>query len=159
MTLPRSTNAGRGELAGPARTARQVRVMDVRVEELAPGTLRLSLPTVAPGWSGVATSLPQLRGLLASAFTEAQVSAHAVWRGHPYLGVDSDAYRRPLRRRRGHRADVHDPRDWRVAPDGRWVAPGAGRSRLWDPDSQVVQRVKQRRIRLGLPAVPETVGE
>ncbi len=160
MTIPRSTRAGRGDLAGPAPTARQVRVIDVRLEELAPGVLRLSLPTSAPGWSGVATSLPQLRGLVASAFTEAQIAAVSVWRNHPYLAVDSDVYRRPQRRRRGHRTDVHDPRDWRVdARSGKWIAPGGGRSRLWDPESQVVQRVRMRRMRLGLPPVPDTIGD
>jgi hypothetical protein len=51
--------------------------------------------------------------------------------------------------------DVHDPRAWRIAGDGRWVDPGSGR--MWRPDSQVVQNVQRRLIALGLDPITDTV--
>lgn len=156
MTLPRSTRAGRGELAGPARVARQVRSITVRVDEVRPGVLRVSQPA-APGWAGEARTPFELARLVAAAFTEAQVAAYSRWRGDPYEGEDGTRYRRPRPARRGHRVDVHDPRDWRVLPDGRWVAPGSGRR--WRPDSQVVQQVRARLVRMGLPATPQDTEE
>lgn len=143
-------------LTGPAATPRQVKSMTIRVDLVHPGMLRLSQPAI-PGWVGVARTPVELARLVAAAFTEAQVAAYSLWRGDPYEGLDGTRYRRPRPARRGHRVDVHDPREWRVAPDGRWVAPGSGRSRLWSPESQVVARVKARRVRLGLPAVPDRV--
>lgn len=134
--------------------ARQVRSIDVRITEVSPGVLRLSQPAT-PGWAGVARNLPQLGALVASAFREGQVAAVASWRGVPYETPDGTRYQRRRPGRRGHRSDTHDPREWRIAPDGRWIAPGAARSRLWSPDSQVVQRVKYQRMRLGLPPEPE----
>lgn len=128
----------------------------LRVEQVGPGVLRVSQPTT-PGWAGVAKTPAQLAALVASAFTEAQIVAHAVWRGVPYEAQDGTLYRRPPRPARcGHRRDVHDPRAWAVTGDGRWIAPGSGR--LWAADSQAVQRVMARRLRLGLPATPDTPG-
>lgn len=151
MTIPRSTRAGRGELTGPAQTARQVRSTTLRVEQVHPGVLRLSQPST-PGWVGVARNPAQLAALVASAFTEAQVAAHAVWRNAPYETPDGVQYRRPRPTKPGRRADIHDPRAWTVEPDGRWRDPGSGR--LWRADSQVVQRVQHRRLLMGLSAVP-----
>lgn len=149
--LPRSTRAGRGQLVGPAQVARQVRSITVQLEQISPGVLRLSQPT-APGWAGVARTPQQLAALVASAFTEAQVAAHARWRNAPYEAPDGQQYRRPLPKRPGRRRDIHDPAAWTVTEDGRWRDPGSGR--LWRPDSQVVQRVQARRIKLGLSACP-----
>jgi len=149
----RSTRAGRGELAGPAPAARQVRSITVRVEQAGDGILRLSTPAT-PGWVGVARTPHELARLVASAFVENQVAAHSAWRGAAYETPGQALYRKPRPPERGHRPDVHDPAAWRVAGDGRWIAPGSGRSRLWSPESRVVQQVKARRIRLGLPAVP-----
>jgi hypothetical protein len=154
LTIPRSTNAGRGELAGPAPTRRQVRAITVQVVEVRPGVLRLSTP-MTPGWVGEATNAMELARLVASAFAENQVAAYAMWRGVPYEHADGTQYRRPRPSRPGHRVDVHDPRAWRVAPDGRWIDPGSGR--LWRADSQVVQRVQTRLIALGLDPTPDTV--
>lgn len=152
--IPRSTTAGRGELAGPAPTRRQVRTITVIVDAVSPGVLRLSSPAT-PGWAGEARTPAELARLVASVFLESQVSAYAKWRGVPYEHVDGTQYRRPRPARPGHRVDVHDPRAWRLAPDGRWVDPGSGR--LWRADSQVVQRVQTRLIALGLDPVPDTV--
>lgn len=152
--IPRSTTAGRGELAGPAPTRRQVRSITVMIDAVGPGVLRLSTPAT-PGWVGEARTPAELARLVASAFLETQVSAYAKWRGVPYEHADGTQYRRPRPSRPGHRMDVHDPRAWRLAPDGRWIDPGSGR--LWRVDSQVVQRVQTRLIALGLNPVPDTV--
>jgi hypothetical protein len=154
--LPRSTQVYRGRLTGPAQTARQVRSITVQVDQLGPGILRLSHPH-APGWSGVARNPQQLAALVAAAFTEAQISAHAWWKNQPYEAPDGYTYRRPQPKASGRRRDIHDPRAWTVTADGRWRDPGSGR--LWGPDTQVVQRVQQRRLLMGLPAVPAGVPE
>lgn len=155
MSIPRSTQAGRGELAGPAPTRRQVRSITVIVDAVGPGVLRLSSPAT-PGWAGEARTPAQLAALVGAAFTESQVSAYALWRGVPYVHADGTQYRRPRPSRPGHRQDVHHPGEWRVAPDGRWVDPGSGR--LWGVETQVVQRVQARLIALGLPLPTNTVG-
>lgn len=155
MTLPRSTRAGRGQLSGPAPSARQVRSITVRVEQAGDGILRLS-SAATPGWVGVARTPHELARLVASAFVENQVSAHSTWRGERYEAPDGARHRRsrpPWRQR----TDASDAAEWRVAEDGRWIAPGSGRSRFWSPDSKQVQQVMERRIRLGLPPVPESV--
>lgn len=162
MPLPRSTHAGRGELAGPAPSPRQVRSTTLQVTEVEPGVLRLSQPTT-PGWAGLARTPAQLAALVASAFTEAQIAAHSAWRGAPYETADGTRTqdtthrRQPRPTRCGHRRDVHDPRAWALAADGRWIAPGSGQ--LWHADSQTVQRVMARRVRMGLPAEPVNSGE
>jgi hypothetical protein len=154
VTMPRSTNAGRGELAGPAPTRRQVRSITVIVDAVGPGVLRVSSPST-PGWAGEARTPAQLAALVASAFVESQVAAYSMWRGVPYEHADGTTYRRPRPSRPGHRKDVHAPQEWRILPDGRWVDPGSGRR--WRPDSQVVQNVQRRLIKLGLDPTPDTV--
>lgn len=162
--LPRSTQAGRGELAGAASCPRQVRAVTVHIEALGPGMLRLSQPAV-PGWAVVARTPSQLNQLVAAAFTEAQVAAYSRWRGHVYDGTDpasppdpaSPVYRRPRPARRGHRVDAHPAEDWRIRGDGRWVSPGTGRT--WRPDSQVVARVQARRVQQGLSASPDPAAD
>jgi hypothetical protein len=150
--LPRSTRVTRRPgLAGPAPVAHQVRRITVNVELVGPGTLRVSQPT-APGWSGVASTPQQLAAVLASAFVEAQCAAHAWWKGQEYESPDGNTYQRPLPARPGRRRDIHDPRAWTRTGTGMWRDPGRGR--LWRPDSQVVQRVRDRRVRLGLSPEP-----
>lgn len=151
--LPRSTRTtNRGQLRGPAPVPHQVRQIMVQVEEVGPGVLRLSNPN-APGWSGTASNPHQLAAVVASAFVEAQCSAVAWWRGQEYEAPSGERYRRPLPRRPAARRDVHDPRAWRITDTGMWRDPGRGK--LWGPDTQVVQRVRTRRINLGLtPEAP-----
>lgn len=158
MDLPRSTRAGRGELRGPAPSARQVRRITVHIEQVGPGVLRVS----QPDWvGGVARTAPDLARLVACAFVESQIKAHSDWRGHVYDGVDPDsppAYRRPKPRVPGERVDVHHPGEWRLDADGRrWVSPGSGRR--WSPDSQNVQRVIAKRLKMGLPPTPDPVSD
>lgn len=154
MSIPRSTRTGRGQLSGPASSARQVKAITLRVEQPEPGVLRLSQPF---GWvGGLARTPQQLAALVASAFCEAQVNAYSQWQGHVYDGTDPaspPAYRRPRPAHRGHRVDVHDPREWRLDGDGKWIAPGSGRR--WRPDSQTVQRVQARRVGMGLSPTPD----
>ncbi|MGH9058447.1 MAG: hypothetical protein ACRDZY_02870, partial [Acidimicrobiales bacterium] len=88
MSIPRSTQAGRGELAGPASTPRQVRAITVLVEQVAPGVLKISQ---AFGWTGGLARTPgQLASLVATAFVEAQVAAYSGWRGHQYDRANTD---------------------------------------------------------------------
>lgn len=146
--LPRSTRAGRGQLRGAAPVAHQVRQITVQVEQVGPGVLRLSNPH-APGWSGVASNPQQLAAVVAAAFVEAQCAAVAWWKGQEYEAPTGERYQRPIPRRPAARRDVHDPRAWRITTSGAWRDPGRGK--LWGPDTQVVQRVRARRIKLGLP--------
>lgn len=147
--LPRSTRTGRGELAGPARVPRQVRQVTVTVAQIGPGVLELS---TAFGWRAQARNRHELAHLVASVlFTEAQVAAYSRFRGREYdLKVQPPD---PPRDRRGRRPDTHDPRDWRLADDGRWIDPGKGRH--WSPDSQMVQYVKRQLEALGLAPTPD----
>jgi hypothetical protein len=148
------TLADHGILAGPAQTARQVKVITVRVEQINRGVFRVT-QAATPGWAGVARNPHELARAVAAAFNEAQLATHAGWRNTPYEAPDGQIYRRPPRPGKpGHRSDVHDPREWVVVADGRWRDPGSGR--LWRPDSQVVRRVQHRRMQLGLPSTPST---
>lgn len=153
--LPRSTRIGRGQLAGPAPTPRQVREMTVRIREVEPGVLQLFTPF---GYrSGLARNPMQLAAIVASAFIENQVHAYSTWRQREYdLATEKPDRPRPRRpARRGHRVDVHDPRDWKVDDEGRWIDPGLGKR--WRPDTQMVRQVMARRADLGLSPIPDQV--
>ncbi|MGH9288054.1 MAG: hypothetical protein ACRD0V_07175 [Acidimicrobiales bacterium] len=132
---------------GAAPSPRQVRQVTVRIEQLAPGELRLVLPGV-PGWAVVARTQPDLARAVAAAFCEAQIGAYSDWR-------EPAGRRRPARRAQ-HRGDVHDPREWRLAADGRWVSPGG---RRYQAQAQVVRRVTSRLVGMGLSATPEPAAE
>lgn len=141
--LPRSTQTGRGELAGPAPVPRQVRRMGLIVEQVETGVWQLS--TTFGHQLGQARNPAQLAHLVAAGFRESQLAAYARFRsGSPdepsREGVSQ--YERPRPTRRGRRPDVHDPRAWQVDSEGRWVSPGSGRR--FSAESQVVQRVQAR---------------
>ena len=144
--LPRSTQAGRGQLAGPAPSARQVRRITVHIEQTAPGVLEVSAPF---GWHGGQARNPaQLAHLVAAAFMEAQLVAYSHFRNgtSPTAALgEPTRYVRPRPVQRGRRPDVHDPLAWHEAEDGRWVSPSGRRFR---PDSQVVQRVQTQLARM-----------
>jgi hypothetical protein len=147
---------GGGVLVGPAPTARQVRAVTVQVTQMERGVWRVT-QAMTPGWAGLARTPAELARVVEQAFAEAQIAAHARWRNTPYETVDTPPHRRsPRPARAGHRRDVHDPRGWRITPEGKWVAPGSGR--LWRPDSQAVARVRHRRMQLGLNPEPELLG-
>ncbi|MGH3921946.1 MAG: hypothetical protein ACRDTT_03585 [Pseudonocardiaceae bacterium] len=153
--IPRSTRAGRGELSGPAPSARQVRSIDVTITQVSPGVMQLSTQF---GWrSGLARTPAQFSVLVASAFVESQVAAYARFRGYAYNEFTGEAPRRlPPVGRRGDRYDTHDPRAWRKDVDGLWIAPGSGRK--FHEGTQVVQRVKAKLAAMWEPE-PQPPGE
>jgi len=144
----------RGQL--PPRGAHQVRELNLRVEPLPGGGVRVSTPQ-ARGWAAVARSEAELARAVLSAFTEVQVASYARWKGEVYdldalTDVDpadpATALPAPVRRRnRTTRSDVAHPSEWARLPDGRWRSP-AGRH--YQPNSQLVRRVVQNRRALGI---------
>lgn len=143
---------------GPAHTRNQVRSVALRVDEIAPGKLRLSSP-YARGWTRVVTSQRELAVALAEAFTEVQIATYAAWRGEAYdRDVETPVWRddpdplvaaaplvAPVRRE--GRSDIHDPRDWTPIGDKQWRSPGG---RVFREDTAAVQRVLDKRRKLGL---------
>lgn len=153
-------------IAGAASTAHQVRSINVRVDQLPDGRLRISTPT-ARGWAAVASTQPELARAIQGAFTEAQVAAYARWRGTRYdldamtahVPGDALAGGKPQRKsakgnsnKRAPRAgegwsygqqrpDVHLPTEWTEQPDGRWRSPSG---RMYRPDAAQVVRVRRR---------------
>ena len=150
-------------ITGAANTAHQVRSINVRVEQLADGKLRITTPT-ARGWAAVAANQPELARAIAGAFTEAQVAAYARWRGTQYdldaltahVPGDPLAGRKPQRQKAGNkrarrtgegwsygqqRPDVHLPNEWAEQPDGRWRSPSG---RMYRADAAQVVRVRRR---------------
>ena len=152
--LPRSTQTGRGQLAGPAPSARQVRRITVHIEQIEAGVLEVSSTF---GWRGGQARTPaQLATLVAAAFVEAQIHAYSTWQGNRKQAGPGEPYPRPRPRRHSRRYDVHDPRSWSVDDDGMWVSPGSGRR--FRPDTQVVQRVQAQLARMWEP-VPRPSSE
>ena len=142
-------------LAGPAPTARQVRTVLVQVDSIPGRGLRVSLPRCM--WARDARTPEQLARAVAEAFREAQCAAYADFRGEAYdRAVPSRRVTGRAERRRlgGFRTDTYDPRDWARYEDGTWRSPAGLRYR---PESQVVARVIQRRIALGLPPEPSAL--
>lgn len=152
---------------GAAATHHQVQAVDLHVESLPGIGLRVSTPA-ARGWAAVARNADELTRVVREAFTEAQVAAHARWRGAEYdldaltAAVDGDPMapprQRASRRTPGapgpgwkpgqQRPDQHSPADWVRCEDGRWRSP-AGRH--YQPGSVTARRVIAARQRLGLP--------
>lgn len=155
-SLPRSTQTGRGRLSGPAPTPRQVREITVRITQVEPGVMQLSCPGF--GWrSAQARNPQQLAALVAGAFSEAQVAAYSRFHRQRY---DPDGYASPRRQspgRRSSRSDVWDPRAWKEAPDGKWIAPGDGRR--FRPDTRVVQQVQAKLAQMWEPATQQSSEE
>lgn len=137
------------ELVAAAPVAHQVREVVLRIEQVEPGVLKVSAPF---GWvGGLARTPRELAQLIGQSFGEAQVAAYMRWRqSSPYMQGAVGT-----RKRRKFRRDVHNPADWRLDRDGRWVTPGTGRR--WHADTQVVQRVRARREQLGLSPDPEVI--
>jgi hypothetical protein len=146
--LPRSTQ--RGSLTGAARVPRQTRSVPVVIEEIRPGVMQLSTPF---GWrSELAYNPGGLARIVASAFTEAQIHNHSMWRGYDEAGRPMRS--RPRPQNPGNRWDVHHPGTWRRSADGFYVSPSG---RKWSPDSQLAERVRRRRVEYGLPEIPDPV--
>jgi hypothetical protein len=148
--LPRSTR--RGSLTGAARVPRQTRSVPVVIEEVRPGVMQLSAPF---GWRSELAYNPQgLARIVASAFVEAQIHNHSMWRGYDEAGRPMRP--RPRPQNPGKRWDVHHPGTWRLAGDGFYVSPSG---RRWHPDSQLAERVRRRRVEYGLSEVPDLMEE
>lgn len=146
-------------------TPHQVRTLDVRVERLDDGKMRVSTPS-ARGWAAVANNHAQLADCVRQAFTEAQIAAYARWRGErteldaltdPVRGDALAPPRARVRRARNpspigwgrnqQRPDLADPGEWKKMPDGRWESPGG---KLYRPETLMVRRVLERRRVAGL---------
>lgn len=152
---------------GPAPVGHQVQSIELRVEALPGIGLRVSTPA-ARGWAAVARTPHDLARAVTAAFTEAQVAAHARWRGAEYdldaltAAVPGDPMAPPRERTRRRtpgapgvgwksgqqRPDTYSPADWQRCDDGRWLSPGGRRYQQSNP---IVVRVLAARRRLGLP--------
>lgn len=134
-------------------TGHRSRSIMLQVTENADGSYGIITPQ-APGWGALVRNQPDLARALLAAFREADVASYSRWKGQVYdmdAGVSPRNGHRPRRRTRVQgrtRADVHPPEEWVALPDGRWRSP-SGRS--YRADSRTVQRVRDKRKRLGLP--------
>lgn len=157
----------RPTVQGPAPVAHQVRSVLVQIEELSTGHLRISTPA-ARGWAVTVRTEHDLARAVGSAFTEAQVAAYSRWKGDAYdldeltaaLAGDPMAPPRVRPSRRDYpppgvgygpgqrRPDTSAPADWVKLEDGRWRSPGG---RAYRPETDMVAKVKARRLALGLP--------
>ena len=128
-----------------------MRTITLVVEQLEGGRLRFTQPG-APGWVAVGRTPVELVRVLRGAFTERQVAAHSSWRGNVYDHPAAPQVRRPKPRSRGkRRADCYEATEWLLDDRGRWVSPKG----LHYPDGcQVVERVKRRRVALGMSPYP-----
>jgi hypothetical protein len=145
-----------GGVTGAAPVRHQVRTVDVRLETLPQGFIRVSTPQ-ARGWSVTVRTRDDLARAIQQAFTEAQVASYAAWRGEAY---DLDAMTEvdnsdPLTAAtRTHnftaraRSDVHNPNDWTPMPDGRWRSPGG---RIYSSNTDAVRKVLAKRRRQPRP--------
>lgn len=148
------TKARRGELQGPPpNVPRQVRVITVRIEQLEDGRWKFTQPRI-PGWGAAARNAGEVTAALRQGFVEAQVGGYSDWRGHVYDGSGPEYRRSRPAARSKRRCDVYDATAWRFAADGVWISPKGLR---FPEGRQVVQRVMDARVAMGLPARPDPV--
>jgi hypothetical protein len=150
---------GLPEHVGPPPVLHQVKSIEVRIDVLSPGRVRVSTHQ-ARGWAVVASGPRQLLDALQAAFTEAQLASYATWKGEPYeldelTEVDNSDPLATTRRTSRHgrhshgrteRTDIHHPGEWAKMSDGRWRSPGG---RLYREECDTVQRVLRKRRMLG----------
>lgn len=141
-----------GGVTGAAPVRNQVRTLELRLESMPEGFIRVSTPQ-ARGWAVTARTRDDLARAVQQAFTEAQVASYAAWKGEAY---DLDAMtpvdnNHPLTAAtRTHdftprtRTDVHNPDDWTPMPDGRWRSPGG---RMYEAKTDAVRKVLAKRNR------------
>jgi hypothetical protein len=144
-----------GPPPSPPAPAHRVRSLDIRLDVMPDGGMRVSTPQ-ARGWAVVASGPRQLLGALQEAFTEAQVAAYSRWKGEPYEldaltevdNTDPLATTRQWQapRDRTQRTDVPSPADWTQMHDGRWRSPGG---RFYRDDCETVKKVLRKRRMLG----------
>jgi hypothetical protein len=144
---------------GPAPIRNQVRSVEIRLDVLPEGGMRVSTPQ-ARGWAVVASGPRQLLDALAGAFTEAQVASYAAWKGEIYeldaltevdntdpLAATVRTTRHGVYRdRRLSRRDVHAATDWTNLGNGRWRSPSG---KTYREDCKTVQNVIIKRRMLG----------
>ncbi len=161
MRVPTNTS---GQLPGPAQTRHQPRRIQLTIDALPGGQLRISTPHTR-GWAVVARNHHQLATAIGHAFTEAAVASYAAWRGELY-DLDritaKDDPTEPARRIRGRngsprsvsygrtravRPDQAHPVEWELLPDGTYKSP-AGRI-YRNPD--FIARLEAKRAKFNLP--------
>jgi hypothetical protein len=142
---------------GMARAGHQVHQVNITVESLPDGGMRVTTPQ-ARGWAATARNQEQLAHAVSMAFTEVSIASYARWKGEVYdldelTDVDpgdptTALPTTPRRRNRLIRSDAQHPGDWARVQDGRWRSPAG---RFYKEDSQLVQRVIAKRRALGIP--------
>lgn len=140
------------EIGRQVGTGHRSRSIMLQVTENADGSYGLITPQ-APGWGALVRNQPDLARALVAAFREVDVASYSRWKGQSYDmdGCGAAVVRRSRRRTRVQgrsRADVYPPEEWVALPDGRWRSPSG---RAYRADSRTVQRVRDKRKRLGLP--------
>jgi len=142
-------------LPPPPERAR-VRQLNLQAELLPGGGVRFSTP-MARGFAAVGRTPVEITRALLATFTEATVAGYAAAHGRVY---DLDAMTTrvpgdtladgPQRSQRGAvaRRAAHPPEAWAMQDDGTWRSP-AGRT--YQANSATVARVREARIRKGLP--------
>lgn len=145
-----------GGVIGPPALRNQARTIDVRLEALPGGRIRVSSPQ-ARGWAAVARTPMELARAVTAAFTEVQVAAYSAWHGEAYdldelTLVDPasplTAAATPVDMEPRRRSDIHSPAAWTPLSNGRWRSP-AGRE--FRADTETVRRIRAKRRQMGIP--------
>lgn len=135
----------------------RVRTVDLRLEALPGGRMRVSTP-MARGWAATAGTAAELARAVHAAFLEVSCAGYARAHGEVYdldamtghVPGDTLAGNKPRqvrRKRTGHKS--YDPTDWTPEGDGYWRSPGG---RLYRQDTAAVQSVIRKREDMGLAA-------
>jgi hypothetical protein len=141
-----------GGVTGVPPIRNQVRAVEVRMEAMPGGSLRVSTPQ-ARGWAVVVHTRDELVRAVQRAFTEAQIASYAAWKGESYdldalTEVDNSHPLTAATRTRSFevraRTDVYNPEDWTQMPDGSWRSPGG---RIYGKDTDTVRKVLAKRRR------------
>lgn len=148
-------------LPPPRDVPHRPRAINVQVEHLPDGTMRISTPH-ARGWAAVARTPIELARSLRQAFIETSVAAYARSRRTGYdldlltSHVPGDPLanlpRQRVRSRSPQRRKAHSPADWeKVAmtdqSGAKWRSPGG---RLYGEQTAAVQSVIRKRRGMGL---------
>jgi hypothetical protein len=149
-------------LGPPRNVPHRARTINVQVEHMLDGTMRISTPH-ARGWAAVARTPMELARGLAQAFVETSVAAYARGRGEAYdldvltSHVPGDALAnlppQRVRSKSPQRRKAHSPADWqKVTMEDRsgamWRSPGG---RMYGAETAAVRSVVRKRAAMGLP--------
>lgn len=156
MQIRRQVETRQQQMPAPAPTRNQVRALELKIESLPGGMLRVSTP-LARGWAAVARTPVELARAVQGAFVEAQAASYARWKGEAYdldeatdvvPGDSLAAAVRSTEFKHRSRSDIHSPAEWTPLADRHWRAPNGRRYR---PDTQIVRNVIAARVRMGIP--------